>query len=95
VSKEDFLEKCLSRLYEGGNYEKYLSILLSILNESEKAGDGNLAPVSRQLPPEKLHLTVINHFNELRTRLHITVDSNLTLYELRHEIGKMVNAFGH
>jgi hypothetical protein len=54
VFKEGFLDKCLTRLYEGGNYEKYLSILMSILNESEKAGNGNLAPVSRQLPPEKL-----------------------------------------
>ena len=61
--KEGFLEKCLVRLYEGGNYEKYLSILASILNESEKAGNGNLDPVSRQLPPEKMHITFTNHFN--------------------------------
>lgn len=77
------MERCLVRLYEG-NYEKYLSILSSILNESEISGNGNLTPISKQLPPEKLHYTVLNHFNELRTRLHITVDSNLTLYELRH-----------
>lgn len=68
---------------------------MSILNESEKAGNGYLNPVSRQLPPEKLSLNILNHFNEARTRLHLTVDSNLTLYELRHEIGKMLNAYGH
>jgi len=93
--KEGFLEKCLARLYEGANYEKYLSILSSILNESEKAGNGNLNPVSRQLPPEKMHITFINHFNELRNKLHLTVNSNLTLYELRHEMGRLVNAYGH
>lgn len=49
--KEGFLERCLERLYKGDNHEKYLSILSSILNESERAGNGNLNPMSKQLPP--------------------------------------------
>lgn len=49
--------------------------------------------MSKQLPPERFTYLVQNNFNELRTKFYLTVDSNLTLYELRHEIGKQVNGY--
>jgi hypothetical protein len=72
-----------------------LSILESILNESEKCGNGNLEPLSHQLPPQNVVYTVINQFTENKSKFFLTVESNLTLYELRHYIGKNINAFGH
>ena len=86
----------MNRLYETQNYEKYLSLLEGILNESEKFGNGGLEPLARQFPTLSFAFTIHNNFNtHNRSKFYLTVKSNITLYELRYLIGKHINAYGN
>ena len=51
--------------------------------------------VNALFPLQKIQLRLIDHFNVNKTRMLMEVPSNWTLYELRHEIGKNINAYIH
>lgn len=46
-------------------------------------------------PLQKIQIKIIDHFNVSKSRVLMELPSNFTLYELRHEIGKTINAYIH
>lgn len=93
--KDNFLQQCLERLYKSENPSKYLQIVKSILDESEKNGNGNLPSIEAALPGQKLKYTIIDSFSVVKKRFQIEVLSNITVYEFRFLLGKEVGAFLH
>ena len=75
--------------------EKYLKILEQIMNESEQNGTDDIPSVNALFPPQKISLRVVDYFNVNKSRMFLEVPSNLTLHELRFEIGRHINAYPH
>ena len=65
------------------------------MNESELNGADETPSVYALFPPQKISLRVIDYFNVNKSRIFLEVPSNLTLHELRYEIGKHINAYPH
>ena len=52
--------------------------------------------LAKQLPPITLTYTVLNHFYlSNKTKFTVSCQSNITLFEFRHEIASHINAHYH
>lgn len=65
------------------------------MSEAEQNGVDETPSVNALFPPQKISLRVIDYFNVNKSRIFLEVPSNLTLHELRYEIGKHINAYPH
>lgn len=65
------------------------------MSQSEVKGTDQNPSVNALFPLQKIQLRVIDHFNINKTRIYLEVPSNMTLYEVKVEIGKSINAYVH
>jgi hypothetical protein len=65
------------------------------MNESEKEGVDQVASVDSLFPVQMITIRVIDHFNVNKCKITMEVPSNLTLFELRTQIGRTINAYVH
>lgn len=65
------------------------------MNESEKDGIDQVPSVDSLFPSQMITVKVIDHFNVNKCKITMEVPSNLTLYELRVQIARTINAYVH
>jgi len=85
TDSKDFTRNCL----------RCLSLIRSIMDESEKKGIGNLKAHSGLVKGELLSLTIVNELtmgSDVPKKVEIKIHSNTTVYGLRVEIGKQLKA---
>lgn len=46
-------------------------------------------------PSQTISIRIIDHFNINKNKMYLEAMSNMTLYELRAQIGKHINAYVH
>lgn len=63
------------------------------MNESEKEGCDVEPSVNALFPSQTISLKIIDHFNVNKSKMIMEVHSNLTLYELRAQIARHINAY--
>ena len=64
-----------------------------MMNESEKEGVDQIPSVDSLFPAQMITIRVIDHFNVNKCKITMEVPSNLTLFELRTQIGRTINAY--
>ena len=85
TDSKDFTRNCL----------RCISLIRSIMDESEKKGIGSLKAHSGLVKGELLSLTISNELtmsSDVPKKVEIKIHSNATVYELRVEIGKQLKA---